>query len=141
MTPIIDESWAPVLSLLGLVIASLLTYIGVRSSNAAGLKNKQLETDKELIGEWKILKQEIQKDSEQMEIRLRASLEQEREARVSFETVMQQKLDAILICFAAYVEWARTGAKGPAPHIPDWVYYLIAEKLSEEAKHTPSSGT
>lgn len=138
MTTPLDPIWAQILLFLGGVVAAGLTYLGVRSSNSAGVKTKQMENDVALIGEWKNLKQEIQKDSEQMESRLRESLKQEREAREKFEEVMQNKMDAILLCFSAYVEWARTGAKGPAPHIPDWVYYLIAEKLSEEALSHPT---
>ena len=71
---------------------------------------------KDLFNEYRNLKDELKKE-----------IMEERHERENFEKRMSSKFDEVILYFALYVEWARSGAKPPSPYIPEWIYAKIIE--------------
>ena len=77
---------------------------------------------KDLFNEYRNLKDELKKE-----------IMEERHERENFEKRMSSKFDEVILYFALYVEWARSGAKPPSPYIPEWIYAKIIEARTNAA--------
>lgn len=133
--PSLDESWGPVFVLLGVTITASLSYLGVRLSSRASVHSSEIEATSDLFAEYRALKDEIKKEGQEREDRLEAMLSGEKRARIAFEERLAQQMDEVLLHFAIYVQWARSGARGDPPFIPDWIYQKLSVVFN--GKETP----
>lgn len=135
--PPIDPSWAPVFAVLGTVVVAIFGFAGqVRSSKVSerAEEEKAAKSDiEQIISQWKSLNQELREDYSRR-------LEQERSERLEHEKFLLEKVDnltaqfdEVIYNFAVYVAWARSGAQGTPPYIPDWVWTRMVEVYRKKA--------
>ena len=134
--PQIDPSWQQFLTFIGVVLAALFTYFGVRTTAKANTKMKEIDAAAEIIKEYRDMKNEIKADADQREARMKedfqAKLDHEREERIKFEQRMMEQLDEVIVNFGIYVKWARDGAEPPPPFIPEWIYSKINNVFNKD---------
>ena len=144
--PQFDTSWGPVLLLIGSVVGVIFTYFGVRRSAAATERGQEIDSSIEIIREYRTMKNDLKADwSERLERQRKSweesianqkldfeeAIRQEREARQADHKEIMDKFNEVIMYFAIYVNWARAGAQGEAPWIPDWIYMKVVKALSE----------
>lgn len=133
--PPLDESWGPLFVLLGVVATGFFGWLGARAAAKASVKAKEVENAGEIIGEWKALKAEIKAEADEREERLEARIAEEQYKREAFEKKMMEQFNEVILYFAIYVEWARGGAKGSSPYIPEWIYAKIMDARTGTVDH------
>ena len=114
------------------VVTGLFTWLGVRTSNKGNLKTEYVKVTSDLFGEYRNLKDEIKEAADEQRERMEARLAEEQAKREEFEQRLTDKFDEVIIHFGIYVEWAKAGAKPPAPFIPQWIYEKISQVFKLE---------
>lgn len=129
--PPLDPSYNELFTFIGGVIASFFVYLGVRASNKASVKMKEVEATTDLFAEYRTLKDEMKKDADDREKRMEFKLEQERLDRINFENRTTEQLEEVIIHFGNYIKWVQDGAIPPNPLIPKWIFDKISSLLAK----------
>ena len=146
------------LAVIGTVVGSILSYLGLRRSVGANEKQAELQQTIDLIKEYKGIG-EAYKDlndyvydglSKQLleitksldaEIKKREILELKFDSETKQRKTLQNKLnnlgrqfDILIETFARYTIWVKSGAQGEAPFIEPWILDKMQSIIAAEGE-------
>ncbi len=146
------------LAVIGTVVGSILSYLGLRRSVGANEKQAQLQQTIDLIKEYKGIG-EAYKDlndyvhkglNEQLteitkslnaEIKKREILEMKFDSETEQRKTLQSKLnslgrqfDTLIETFARYTIWVKSGTQGEAPFIEPWILDKMQSIIAAEGE-------